>query len=486
MANTLRALCFLAAISPVWAWGQSASNESAGAAEGSRSADTSSPSGSVGNPRDGLRSVDGVPVPPFGYSLESANGTSFSRSEGFFHSYLAAWPERSETSAAEMPLAYDKWTGGPYRNPSGERWVAQINAWYQDGTAAGLSQDTFRSFDNGHSSIRKNAYPQMSFESAVPGLGSPGENIFRPRVTMGVQSYGSGGMAVIERRSRVMLRSFFAAGGKAPPFQRSYRLFYENNFLFFAPAVGSFAADNDAFAFLSPFYLHSIGASGTDSRLLKPLVYASAALPPKLKTRMLRQGLFVPTLMYLFKNNMAGDIKSPGAHVPAYALPAEAADDFEGPTPFLDGLLNSAHNLAHIPPVCRLRMVSFSIEAEEDHGYGREAYYEDNTYAFSGALNAGQAFVLEVDLRHSWTDENLPITAYYASVLRGKAAIESLNEEKSLSRIRIPWLPTNNRNDLRTDLLLLVHDGTYYSAPAYLSVRHIHRFDPITLGIKVR
>jgi hypothetical protein len=444
------------------------------------------PSSEAGKPKAGLRSVEGIPVPPFGYTLKPVDGAGFTWSEGFFLSHLMAWPDQAEVAAAETPLAHGKWTGGPYKNASGQRWVEQVNVWYQDGSAAGLSQDTFRSFDDGHSSIRKSAYPQMTFESPVASLGAPGENIFRPRATMGVQSYGSKGQSVIEARSRAVLRAFCAAQGEVPPFQRSYRLFYENNFVFAAPAVGSYKPDKDTFAFLSPFYLHSIGASGTDSKLLKPLVYASAALPPALKTRMLRQGLFVPTMHYLFKSHIAGDIKLPKAHVPAYALPDEAADDFEGSTPFLDGLLNSAHSLTHIPPVCRMRVVSFAIEAEEGHDYGRKAYYEDNIYALSGALRHGQAFVLTVDLRFSWTDRDLPPTEYFAAVLRGEATIESLNKEDSMLRIRIPWLPTNNRTDLRTDLLLLVHDGTYYSAPAYISVRHIHRHDPITLGIKAQ
>jgi hypothetical protein len=414
--------------------------------------------------------------------LDSTDGAGFSRFEGFFLYHLAAWPERPQAPAAGPPLAYDR--SSPYKNASGERWVAKINEWYQDGKAAGLAQDTFRSFDRGHSGIRLSSYPQMHSESAVPSLGSAWENVFLPRVTMGVQSYGSEGKSVIESQSRRVMRAFYESRVAGPGFQRFYRAFYENNFLFVAPAVGSFSADADAFSFLSPFYLHSIGASGSDSRLLKPLVFASAALPPDLKTRMLRNGLFVPTLMYLFKSNIAGDIKSPGAHVPAYTLPAEAADDFDGPTPFLDGLLNAAHGLTHVPPVCRLRIESVTIEAEEGHDYGREAYHEQNTYAFTGALREGQTFVLKVDLRYSWTDGNLPIAAYYASVLRGKGTIECLNEEKSLLKITIPWAPTDKARDFRTDVLLLVHDGTCYSAPAYLSVRHINRLDPITLGIK--
>ena len=434
----------------------------------------------------GVRLVDGVPVLPFGEALKPRDDSDFSKAEDIIRSHRGAWPDGSAAPAGEMPLLYGKWTRGPYRNASGERWIAQINAWYQEGSAAGLSQDTFRSFDKGHSSIRLSTYPQMKHEEPVESLEKLLEVVFLPRVTMGVQSYGRKGESVIEWRSRKTLRSFYAQENSGVPFLRSFRLCYENNFLFVAPAVGSFTHDKDAFAFLSPFYLHSVGASGSDSKLLKPLVFASAALPPDLKTRMLREGLFVPTLMYLFKSAISGDIRSPEAHLPAYALPTEADDDSEAPTPFLDALLESAHGLTHIPPVARLGLERVSIEAEGDRDYGGKAYYEDNIYAFNGALRPGQAFELTVDLRYSWTDEGRPIVGYHTSVLRGEASVEFLNEERSVLNIRIPWLLTNNEDDLRTDVLFLVNDGTYDSAPAYLSVRHLHRLDPITLGIRKR
>jgi hypothetical protein len=189
--------------------------------------------------------------------------------------------------------------------------------------------------------------------------------------------------------------------------------------------------------------------------------------------------------MYLFKSHIAGDIFSPEAHVPAYALPEEAKSDIDEPSPFLDALLNSAHDLTHIPPVSRLAVRSVSISSEEGSAHGRSAFFEANTYGIIGALRQGQTIVLSLDLRFSWTDENLPVNSYSTSVLRGDADIEYLNDDKSVMNIRIPWRPTNNNRDQRTDIMFLVNDGTYYSAPAYVSIRHIHKLDPITQGIKV-
>ena len=171
--------------------------------------------------------------------------------------------------------------------------MARINAWYEEGTAAGLWQDTFRSFDDGHSSLRQ-VYPQLTFLEAIRTYHDPCGGIFGPRVTVGVQSLGvrdGGTWAVADYAARSAIRAAHETGSVNPVQSQSfYRLLYERNFLLVAPAVGSFADTADRFRFLSPFYLHSVGRSGTDARLLKPLVFAAAALPPDLKTRMLRQG----------------------------------------------------------------------------------------------------------------------------------------------------------------------------------------------------
>jgi hypothetical protein len=396
------------------------------------------------------------------------------------------WPDRPPAGTASMPLSYDNWAG-PYRNEAGRRWVEKINEWYRDGSAAGLWQDTFRSFDNGHSSIRLDYYPQMKREEPVSAFGPSFSNVLPQRVTFGVQSFGAEGMSVIDYYTRKILRAYYETGRSNTEHpQPLHMAFYERNFLFVAPAVGSYGDKGDRFTFLSPYYLHSVGASGTDAKLLKPLVFAAAALPPELKTRILRKGLYVPTLMYLFKSAIAGGVTSPNAHVPAYSLPPEAEDDYTGPTPFIDSLINSAHVLTHIPPVCRFAIEPVYVKASGAHGYGANAFYEKTPYAFAGALRDGQEFKLEVDLRESWVDDGRSILDYHASLLRGPGTIERLNSEGSRMRIRVPWTVMDKDKDSRTDILLLVFDGAYYSAPAYISIRHIHRLDPLILGLKAK
>ena len=380
----------------------------------------------------------------------------------------------------------------PYKNGVGVACAERINACYEAGTAAGLTQDTFRSFDNGHSSLRMRSFPHMHSETPVSSYRALCENILIPRITMGVRSLGVGERALFKIQGRCVteydlqesIRTFYTSGEHRTLItDRFYRNFYENNFLFCAPAVGTFTLERDSFSFLSPFYLHAIGKSHSDVRLLGPLVFASDALPPALKTRIMRGGLFVPTMMYLFKSHIGNGLKSAEAHVPAYLIP-ESEKDYQGPTPFLDKVVNAAHALKHIPPVARMTIDEIKVQSVKD--YPATPFIEDNVYSFTGVLREGETIILTMNLRKSWTDGQRPITQYFAKKLRGGGTLETLDEEGSQLRITVPWAKPPRTHDYRSDFLLLVNDGTYDSAPAYVSIRHVHPLEPMLRGRRVK
>jgi hypothetical protein len=418
-------------------------------------------------------------------AVESGNQAEQSGSAGIKMPNLASWPPPLRGENSPRPLAFHEgdW---PYNNEAGRHWVEQINAWYDEGLAAGLSQDTFRSFDVGHSSVRLSIYPQLNSVQAVPNFGHNAKFVFPDRVTFGVQSYGTDGMSIIEAHSNAIIRGFYESKSDDVGFQKFYQTFYDFNFLFISPAVGSYSESTDKFSFLSPYYLHAIGMSGSDAALLKPLIYASAAMPPEIKTRALRTGRYVPALLYLFKSALLADIRSPEAHRPAYALPDEAAADWTGPAPFLDRLIQAAHDLSHLPPVCQITVNSLAVEAIEQRDGADRAYAEISRYGVTGTLRKGQELRIVVDLSESWTDGGRRIVEYHASTLCGQATITSANESGSSYEVRIPWMLPGKTHDKRTDILLLVHDGTYYSAPAYLSIRHINELDPIVRNIPAK
>ncbi|MEK7795401.1 MAG: hypothetical protein AAB353_12770, partial [Candidatus Hydrogenedentota bacterium] len=210
----------------------------------------------------------------------------------------------------------------------------------------------------------------------------------------------------------------------------------------------------DDATFLTPYCLHSFGASGTDSRLLKPIVWAAAALRPDLKTRILREGAYVPTLMYLFKRSITPEgIRDPEAHMPAYLMLAEAFAEDTVQSPFLDRLLNFAHELDCIPAVTRMEIV--------EHATPR--FHQDSVFGYVAALRRGEILELTVDLSKSWTDKRA-IEGYHAQILRGSAELDVVEGSVSAYRLKVNW-----SSDKRVDVLFLADDG----APAYVSVRNI-------------
>ena len=372
---------------------------------------------------------------------------------------LVGWPA-SDTS--QPPLADTKNARRPYANPAGRDWVARINGWVAEGSAAGLAQDTFLSLDRvdnkAHSTLFAPEFPGMRFLEPVyapSGFRNVGSKLFlEGRVTFAVHSLGFGrgvlndGMRSDEDFENIM----DVRRGESGDTQLSYRALFLNNVLYCSPALLKDSLDDATF--LTPYCLHSVGASGTDSRLLKPIVWAAAALHPDLKTRIFREGAYVPTLMYLFKRSITPEgIRDPEAHMPAYALPAEALAEDTVQSPFLDRLMNFAHDSDYIPAITRMKIV--------EHTTPR--FHQDSVFGYVAALRRGEMLELTVDLSKSWTDRRA-IEGYHAQILRGSAELDAVKGSASTYRLKVNW-----SSDKRVDVLFLANDG----APAYVSVRNI-------------
>ncbi len=422
---------------------------------------------------------------------------------------------REPIAASETPpLQFDFWSG-PYQNKAGFDAVERINGWFTAGESAGLSQDAFRSFDSDHSTIR-DFYPQLQRLDAVDSYESDCRVIYEPGLTFGVQSlsvdagsFGSGISVIDFHHLTEVVQHYHPAGARTltptgrPAFRLDfYRRLFENNMLLVSPAVNSYRETDggvdDRFQFLTPYSLASVGASGTDSRLLKPVIFAAASLPRGLKTRMLRLGLQVPVLSWLWKSGQGGGLRSEAAHRAAYALPSEAVEPPPTPAtlpdgsmesrldsyrnapdavaPFLIGLLERAHGLSHLPPVARLGFEA--APAVTGESYAVEPFVRFDPYSVQAVVRPGEQLVLELDLSQSWTDQR-SLAGYHAQVLRepdgtsGAATQLDLDETSGRVTLTVPWQTAASRGSRRTDIVFLVNDGEYDSVPAYVSVRHL-------------
>lgn len=395
---------------------------------------------------------------------------------------LSQWPDPpSPKVSADVTSIGDQ--DGWYHSTSGTAWRNTLNSWYQQGIGAGLVQDTYCSYDNNHASITQVYYPQLPIASCVGDYTNATANIYDRRISFGNQSYGAKGTqyfeyytaATIEYNFRSNVYSWYKNGSSGTDWLSFYQGFYENNFFFIAPACDTNALGADKFTFLTPYYMHSVGVSSSDCTLMRSFLYISAAMPPALKTRILRKGLEVPTIMYLFKKSFTGDIKSPDGHIPTWSQPAEALNTATS-TPQLDRMLNGANGLTHIPPVAKFTVQSATFSTAPGTSYSRGGYYRSSPYAMVATLRQNEKIVVTLDLSSSIADDGYTVSAYSASFIRGGGTIEYLNPQRSQVRITIPWRYSTKQQDLRTDVLLTANDGTYDSAPAYVSVYNIQAF----------
>jgi hypothetical protein len=451
------------------------------------------------------------------------------------------WPDNSKP-AGTLPLGFLSWRG-PYLNKAGFDNVKKINA-----LPGSLSKEKFRSFDalitaqkvgpplyKAHSSLVPESFPGLThLDPAVyfdrtcvieydiyrkiyvnrcsieqPVGREVCKLLFEPRVNYAVRSLAIGGpeygyntVNITDYNEKNKIRAAFYKSltdpAVTPPvfgdiFLRNYlktgesqtyfRKFYENNILFATPAVRSYSY-GDVFAVLSPFVLQSSGASGTDARLLNPIIRASAAIPKPLKERIMNLQMLTPTLMQLFKTSISmGDYANQAAHTVAYILPPEANDvklaslkayDTAPPmsAPFLELITQNASTLTHIPPVARMKVLEYKIFNTSSRKYYTEPFFEQDVYGAHGALRLGEVLELTVDLWDSWTDAK-EIAAYTSKVIRGVGSIQKLTPDGSIVKITIPYAAELSSVNTRSDVLLYVNDGKYNSAPAYISIKHV-------------
>lgn len=273
--------------------------------------------------------------------------------------------------------------------------------------------------------------------------------------------------------------------------QDLFKKFYENNIIFITPGIRS-SRFGDIFSILSPFYITSFGNSGSDAALMYPILIASASIKTDLKKKIMDSKMLAPTISYLFRNNFTGNYTEPGSHASSYLLGSEAASStvtllpgqtrdqaFAAlplkPAPFLDRIVKEASELTHIPPVARLKIHDLKI-TENPKRYFIPNYNQDNTYSFTAVLRQGESLEMVVDLYDSWTDGK-EIKNYGHVLLRGLGEIKKLNADGSILKITIPYMKKDKEVETRTDILLYVNDGSYNSAPAYISVKHLQAFE---------
>lgn len=192
-----------------------------------------------------------------------------------------------------------------------------------DGIASGNAGDVYVNRDNDHSRIDLKDFPLLSelrfdAEAKKKGIGKAIPNTLYP----GAAVVGNASLAVVSTNDSC---SLVRMAMQEPQSMISLQQCYLNNQFWVFPAHKDFnpATGIDRFLGVTPCALMSVGSSGSDRYYVRAALAASAAMRSDVKKTVKENGLFGPTMQYLFRRTRKGveseaDYLSDKAHPTAF------------------------------------------------------------------------------------------------------------------------------------------------------------------------
>jgi hypothetical protein len=365
-----------------------------------------------------------------------------------------------------------------------------LRKWYAAGTAAGNIGDYYDNRDSGHSQLDMSRYPQLQ-QIVYP------ESVIKSRTNRG-------------RQTRILpdvvfgnsSTSFSAEGGGSNP--RGYYVssqgvnflfsqYTSNNLYIYPEHVDYDPGHNraggggygDLYPINTPYLIISQGSSGTDQPFMRAVPYTLAAFRPEVKQKLKESGFLMPVVQMLLRISNNGiatnaDYLSGKAHPPV----------FQGNAVNARKMVEMAHgiNLSDLPPMALIRAVK-----EDAPVFGRDYFETGRTEKLAdtptaiGRIFRGSARTRKITIDASESkDLNGKPLKFFWRVLQGDASrieINYLNPEQSIAEITVPHFnrfPVEGRPGLETnrvDIGVFVHNGTYYSPPAFLTFFMLDRED---------
>lgn len=357
-----------------------------------------------------------------------------------------------------------------------------LRKWHEEGTAAGNTGDFYDNRDRGHSQLNTTPYPQLdqvsySNEQRQQRVDWAAQTRLLPHVTFGNSSTSA---SVLQGGSNVRL---YYTHPRGLPFLHEQ---YRHNNLYIYPAHHDHHPGHngkpyygDLFPANSPYLIASQGSSGTDQPFMRALPFTLAAFRPEVKRKLQETGLLMPTVQMIFRmsNNHLTDAKD---YLTGKAHPTVFQGAWVDPLK----MAQMAHDiqLETLPPLVRLNVV------EEDTPVPGQDFFEiatseklADTPGVIARIIRGAHYTrrLVVSAEDSFDVNDNPLT-YHWVVLRGdrdRIQIKPLNKNQSKVEILVPYhsrrpvVVGNLKLDSnRVDIGAFVHNGTWYSAPGFISL----------------
>jgi len=427
-------------------------------------------------------------APPPNLKLEKKSGAfSWTPTESQAGSYEVAFLVKDE-AGRETRVARSITVAAKDIVPPGDHSeIAKLlRTWYKEGTAAGNTGDFYDNRDRGHSQLDTNRFPQLdkseyTEEQRQKRLDWALQlHLFFNHVTFGNSSTASGDpkWGSNPRHAQLSARAM-----------EILYLQYTRNHVYMYPEHrdhdpghnGRGGGYGDLFPANTPYVIISQGSSGSDQPFMNAVPYTLAAFRPEVKKLLTETGTLMPTLQMIFRSTNKG-IEKPEDYLTGKAHPTV----FEGGNVDALKMVKMAHEIERdkVPP-----MVLLAVQ-EEDFGKPGIDYFEggererlfDTPCSIARIVRSvRQVRRMVVTAKSSFDPNKRPLT-YKWAVLRGdpdRIQIKPLDKEGATVEIKVacherrPIWPGSPMESNRVDIGAFVHNGAYYSAPAFISLSYL-------------
>ena len=384
-----------------------------------------------------------------------------------------------------LPVLLPAAIGQAQVSTRGDAVAGLLNAWFAEGSAAGLAALTYENRDGGHSPLDAAAYPQLQVFQHGPDTGPPtGPAVqLRPRPTLGNCS-----MAAPADQGGSLPRHYFSDPAGARFLVGQY---LSNNLFLYPehqdhdPGANGVGGYGDLLPANSPCLLVSQGSSLSDQPFLHALLAAAAALPPETQRRLIESRLLMPTLQALLRQSR---VQTPAEYFTAAAHPPV----FDSARLDVERLVRLAHATTpeRIPPLVQLE-IREQTEPRPGVHFFEDAKIAprrlaDTPVAIARVLHAAQPeYVLELSAAKSGDLQRRPLQLRW-QVLQGDPARVRIDTVagSGMARLRVRWQPPPTSaaglRSHRIDVAVFAGNGISVSAPAFVSFYlppHEHRIE---------
>lgn len=357
-----------------------------------------------------------------------------------------------------------------------------LRAWYKHDLAAGHVGDWYDNRDGEHSPLEMSHYPQLRKVPYSDDDRKARKHWAWQRQVLPHVTFGNSSTAAPATSSGSNPRSFYCTADGPAILERQYL----GNNLYIYPEHqdhdpghnGQGGGYGDLFPANTPYLIISQGSSGSDQPFMRGVAAALAAFRPAVKKKLIEAGLLMPTVQMIFRWTNS-HLKGPGDYLTAKAHPSAFEPGWVDPLKM--ARMAQSVRLNTIPPLVKLKVVEEdkpqpgrdycdrpgATEALADTSGAIARVWRGQQYKRRMVVSAkGSLDVNKAPLKFTWVllrgdAKRVTITP------RGKAGDEA--EIVVSYHERRPVAPGAALASNRVDIAAFAHNGTFYSAPAFVT-----------------